>query len=165
MSDNSSLTKNRLHNFFNEEVKNYLLTTRMGNDPEVALKNVGYTILWACALDEFYQKTHSDYEVTRKKASDSNVIAGIRYARNRAIHQFTQLLYITDGAEFPISFPITFFEIRWKANSDLPMPDKKFKQTKLEMSYINYLENKSVQHTFQDLINYFERIYEVYKDK
>lgn len=163
MNKGSIPTQERLNNFFNEEVNNYLENTRLNNNPEVTLKSVGHTILWACALDEFYKKQYSNYESLRKSDQKSEIVAGIRYARNRAIHQFTQLLYITEGAEFPALFPIPFFEIRWKEVADLPVPDKGHENKNLEEFYIKHLENKPVRHAFEDLKGYFERIESTYK--
>lgn len=156
-------TQERLNNFFNEEVDNYLINARLNNDPEVTLKSVGHTILWACALDEFYKKKYPNYESLRKSDQKSEIVAGIRYARNRAIHQFTQLLYITEGAELPALLPMPFFEIRWKEATNLPLPDKGHKNEGLEKCYTKHLENKPVRHAFEDLKGYFERMESVYK--
>jgi hypothetical protein len=156
-------TQERLNNFFDEEVDDYLMNTRLNDNPEVTLKSVGHTILWACALDEFYKKKYPNYESLRKSDLKSEVVAGIRYARNRAIHQFTQLLYITDGAELPALLPMPFFEIRWKEVADLPVPDKGYENRELEAFYTKHLENKPVRHAFEDLKEYFERMESAYK--
>tara|TARA_R110001606_G_scaffold83958_6_gene191454 strand:- start:11565 stop:12050 length:486 start_codon:yes stop_codon:yes gene_type:complete len=151
-------TQERLNNFFNEEVDDYLMNTRFNDNPEVTLKSVGHAILWACALDEFYKKKYPNYESLRKSDLKFEVVAGIRYARNRAVHQFTQLLYITEGAELPALLPMPFFEIRWKEVADLPVPDKGYENRELAAFYRKHLENKPVRHAFDDLREYFERM-------
>ena len=162
MLEDLSITIERLNKFFKEEVNNFLEVTRLDSNPEITLKSVGHTILWACALDECYKKTYINYENIRNNDNKSEVVAGIRYARNRAIHQFTQLLYISEGATFPARFPIPFFEIKWKQVSELPKPDKGYQNKALEDCYVQHLENKPVRYIFEDLRDYFERIEQIY---
>lgn len=159
MLETMNETKKRLNNFFNEEANNFLVVTRLDNNSDVALKSVGHTILWACALDEFYKKSYPDnYDDVCAQDEKFGIVAGIRYARNRAVHQFTQLLYIADGAMLPALLPMPFFEINWRPVSDLPKPDKGHEHKKLEGFYTKHLENKPVRYAIQDLKIYFERI-------
>jgi len=154
-----SETKDRLNKFFNEEVDNFLMATRLDRNSDVALKSVGHTILWACALDEFYKKSYPDsYDEICKQDEEFEIVEGVRYARNRAVHQFPQLLYIADGAALPAFLPLPLFEIKWRSVTDLPKPDKGYEHKELQAFYITHLENKPVRHTMQALKNYFERI-------
>ena len=78
--------KKRLNSFFVEEVNRFLQVARLNNNREIALKSVGYTILWACPLDEFYKKSYLNYDSCWKGDIKLEIVKGIRYARNIAIH-------------------------------------------------------------------------------
>lgn len=158
MDNNVRETQERLNKFFLEEVDNFLNKTRLDNCKDKAMKNASQVILWACSLDEFYKKNYSNYKEFKQKDELSGVIDGIRYGRNRAIHQFTQLLYITDGAAFPLSLPSPFFEVRWDSIENLPLPDKGYENKKLEKSYFEYLEKKPIRFTFGEIKDYFNRV-------
>ena len=155
--------KKRLNSFFVEEVNNFLQVARLNNSCEIALKSFGHTVLWACALDEFYKKSYLNYDSFRKGDIKSEVVKGIRYARNRAIHQFTQLLHITASNSIPARVLAPLFEINWKSVTKLPNPDKGHKHKDLENFYTNYLENKPVRDTFKDLKGFFERVESEYE--
>lgn len=157
--DNSVIvTQERLNKFFLEEVDNFLNITRLDTCKDKALKNASQVILWACSLDEFYKKNYLDYKEFKQKDKLSGVIDGIRYGRNRAIHQFTQLLYISAGGSLPLSLPAPLFEIRWDAVENLPLPDKGYEQKNLEKSYSKYLEKKPIRFTFEAIKDYFQRV-------
>jgi hypothetical protein len=152
-------TKNRLHKFLEEEISLFFEKSRFDANPEITIKNVSQIILWVCALDEFYKKSDGDnYSNFLKGKSSSEILKGVRYARNRAIHQFTQLLYISAGAELPATLPFPLFEIRWKSVNELPSPDKGYKNKELENHYLTHLENKAVKYTFESLKVLFEQI-------
>ena len=154
----SDATRSRLEKYFFEETDLFLNKTRLCDDSEIALKNVCHAVMWACSLDEYYQKAYSSgYESFRKTDSSSDSVLGIRYARNRSIHQFTQVLNISDGMQFPGTFPITFFEIKWKPISELPPPDKKHPQEKLRHAYEVVLESQPIRQAFEVMKMYFER--------
>ena len=91
MDEDLSATKKRLNSFFVEEVNNFLQVACLDNNREIALKSIGHIILWAYALDEFYKKSYLNYDSFRKGNIKSEVVKGIRYARNRAfisLHSF-----------------------------------------------------------------------------
>lgn len=48
-------------------------------------------------------------------------MAGVRFARNRVHHQWSDALRLDDsGFTFPRTFPLVFFEWHWRDLGDLP---------------------------------------------
>ena len=48
-------------------------------------------------------------------------MAGVRYARNRAHHQWADALALEEGArQYPRSYPLAYFEWVWRSPSELP---------------------------------------------
>lgn len=151
------VTLNRLEKYYHEEVNSYFNSTRLNNNEEVALKNVGQALLWGAAILEFYEKKNKDFSEWAKMDEASHVIMGFKYARNRVVHQFLQLLHISNGAVFPIEFPAPFFEICWLPLESLPNPDKGHEHKSKAEAYKRGLENKSVRFTFETLDSFFAR--------
>lgn len=158
MEEDLQEVKTRLEQYMLEEMNEYMNSIRLESNKVKALKVVGQTLLWVCALDEFYSKNFQEYEDFRRNDESSSIIKGLRYARNRALHQFTQLLFITEGAVFPAKLPMPFFEIRWRIASDLPEPDQGHRNETLEQCYIDSLQNQCVRFTFDSLKLYFKRV-------
>jgi hypothetical protein len=105
MADALRQRRTRLERFYREEVESFRATDRLSRDTASALKTVCHALFWACALMEFHKKNTAGYVAFRDPDPAAGVIAGVRYGRNRAIHQFPQLLQITEGAQFPIKLP------------------------------------------------------------
>ena len=151
------LTRNRLEKYYHQEVENYLSSIRLDNNTEQALKSVGQSMFWACNLMEFYEKYSSEYKKIRDSDQAIDVVKGIKYARHRVTHQFIQLLYATEGMAFPIMFPASFFEIRWKPLNQLPPPDKGHEHKSEGEAYKKKLEDQPVRLTFYILDGFFNR--------
>lgn len=152
-------TRDRLEKYFEEEVNEYMVTIRHQQNEDKALKCVAQALQWACSLIEFYRKNNdSKLKSFIKKDAAGGVVDGIKYARNRSIHQFIQLLHITGGGEFPMILPAPFFEIRWKKLKDLPSPDKGFEQIILAKNYENSIQDVAVRFTFDKLNDFFKRV-------
>ena len=151
-------TKKRMEIFYREEMNNYLSNIRLANNADQALKTVGHALLWACALMEFHEKNApDDYKQFCERDGAKGVIAGVRYARNRVLHQFIQLLHVTEGAAFPWIFPVPFFEIRWLAFSELPPADLGHEHRGKAEAYKLHLENVPVRSTLIALEAFFSR--------
>lgn len=157
MSDDYISTRRRLEQFYREEVETYLSQIRFQDQTDPALKTVSHALLWACALMEFHKNTPG-YENFRDADPVHEVVASIRYARNRALHQFTQLLKITSGGALPALLPAPFFEIEWRQLSELPPPDAGFESPQLAMAYEKRLQDCPVRCTFEALEGFFERL-------
>jgi len=161
VSDEVVETRQRLERFFREELQSFMERGRLQRDTEAALKTICHALLWACSLMEFHAKHTSGYSEFRDADPIRGVVAGIRYGRNRALHQFPQLLQISNGARFPLQFPAPFFEIEWRPRRLLPLPDPGFDVAALARDYEAHLEGKSVRVTLKLLDQFFFRAAEL----
>ncbi|MCW2643963.1 MAG: hypothetical protein JWP07_72 [Pseudonocardiales bacterium] len=61
----------------------------------------------------------------RARVSGAEVMAGVRFARNRVHHHWADALYYneTGGMTFPMTSPVFFSTWRWKLVADLPPGD------------------------------------------
>ena len=76
---------------------------RLGSDASTAFMPLFEALSWVASLDE-----RLDYP-------DLGELRGLRFARNRVHHQWADALWLDDaGAQFPVSFPMAFFEWRWQ---------------------------------------------------
>jgi hypothetical protein len=152
--------RQRLQSFLDEEVQRYLDEIRHQTHESPALKNVCHVVLWACALDEFLERSLSSYTRLRDTHADGGYLKGMRFARNRALHQFPNLIDLFGGGAFPLLFPQPFFEYYWKPVHQLPPPDPKHakKNAKLERFYAKYLAQQPVRFTFAGVQNFFASV-------
>ncbi len=87
-----------------------------------------------------------------KRPNESPELRGTRFARNRVAHQWWNALVVDyPGVTFPLSFPLVFFEHRWKRADDLPprrRPDDG------EGEYRSHLQGKPARHTLAAIERY-----------
>ena len=81
---------------------------------------------WAVALDDRVRQHWAPEGAVlgwgwRDRVPGGEVVAGVRFARNRIHHQWSDALRLdAGGAQFPIRFPMTFAEWVWRDASQLP---------------------------------------------
>jgi len=86
---------------------------------------------WAVALDErarkrWYPEGEPLGWAWRDRVPGAQVMSGIQYVRNSVHHQWSDALELNEGRfGFPLTFPMVFFEWRWRPASDLPLPEKR----------------------------------------
>ena len=86
---------------------------------------------WAVALDDRAAKHWApEGEVLgydwRERVSHAGVMGGVRFARNSVHHQWSDALALDRGGfTFPMTFPMVFFEWRWRPAAELPEPDRR----------------------------------------
>jgi hypothetical protein len=149
----------RLQKFFQEEVDLYNMHTRHKDDEDDALKAVCHAIMWACCLDEHHSKrSGATYQLFRDSDPDGEQLNGVRYARNRALHQFAEVVKIVGGATLPAPFPAPLFEITWKLVTELPPPDPGFPNYNLRIFYEKHLQDMPVRFTFDALTTFFGKV-------
>jgi hypothetical protein len=84
------------------------------------------TLNWAVVLDDRTRQYWApEGEVLgwqwRERVPGAEVMAGVRFARNRAHHQWSDALRLDDGGfQFPMSFPLNFWEWVWRPANELP---------------------------------------------
>ncbi len=82
---------------------------------------VSEALLWVMALDDRL-KGDGRYTSSRAKDDGGRAIKGMRHAWNLLKHtDLERLIDLSDhGAAWPMQWPATWFELRWKAIADLP---------------------------------------------
>jgi hypothetical protein len=119
---------------------------------------------WAVALDE---RTGKDWKpegkllgwAWRDQVIGAHIMSGVRFARNSVHHQWSDALELDErGRSYPRTYPVVFFEWRWRPASDLPEPeerhqDKWWKEGK--EVYEGHLQSKMARLTIQQLANVF----------
>ena len=150
-----------LERFFEEEFQLFE-AARHTPDSDAGLKSVCHAIIWACCLDEFHVKQTPNYATWLLQQTEARALSGLRFARNRAIHQFTPLLQVTGGASFPLRLPSAFFEIKWRPRATLPPPDPKHALGKKfavqAADYDTLLANSPVRLTLGAVAALFPRV-------
>lgn len=113
---------------------------------------------WACAVDERLRKTATDdYEKRRDQDPKGRVLPGLRFVRDRHMHQ---VVVSTDvdrrsffdpppGAIFYISAGII-----WRAAAELPVPDKGYDHADRRQAYVDHMEGKTVWGSLQQALDW-----------
>lgn len=97
-----------------------------GQDAVEAFIPLFEALNWAVALDERTAKLWApDGKVLgwswRERVPGAEVMAGVRFARNRAHHQWADALVLDEGhRQYPRSYPVVYFEWVWRPASGLP---------------------------------------------
>jgi hypothetical protein len=95
----------------------------LGDDADATFRPLFESLHWAVSLDDRLQAT---WKTTATNPAEwwsdgfihGDDVKGVRHARHRVHHQWADALYLTGGAQFPMTFPFTFHEWRWRP--DLP---------------------------------------------
>lgn len=82
---------------------------------------------WAVALDDAIaqwwrpegQRLGFEW---RERVRGAELMAGVRFARNRVHHQWADALALSAGRQYPKRYPMRYQEIVWRPAADLPPP-------------------------------------------
>lgn len=84
-------------------------------------------LTWAVALDDWHARSFrsrddggASYQALRDEIDQLQWIPAARWARNRALHDLSPLIEVTDGVEWPTPWPVVWVEHRWKDRAELP---------------------------------------------
>ena len=159
------LTLLDIFDFFTYEYDAFMKYERMEDDAMVALKRAVQIILWASILHEIVQKDKSLFATLN--AEEKEYLSGLRWVRNRALHQIPYLLKIEPGAQMPIELPSPFFEFIWRSPHEILPPDDKHSkaQKEHERSYKALYENTPVRFTMKNIYNIFHKITDKYNGR
>jgi hypothetical protein len=92
----------------------------------------------------------------RERVRDAEVMRGIRFVRNSVHHQWSDALVLDErGMSFPMTFPLVFFEWRWRTADDLPEPENGRRDDAGKEVYRGMLEGKPARTTLETLANAF----------
>lgn len=131
-------------------------------DPTAAFLPLFEALNWAVALDDRARKhwTPAGQPLGwewRKKVRDAEIIQGVRFARNRVHHQWSDALELDErGRSYPKTYPVVFFEWRWRPAHELPKPDDQHhNDPDGEETYRQMLEGEPARVTLERLIEVF----------
>ncbi len=85
----------------------------------------------------------------------SNIMQGLRYARNRVHHQWADALVTTDGLTFPIVFPARFRSWVWRRVEDLPTPPDEAREASGREAYSKALAERPADATLTAIAGTF----------
>ncbi len=85
----------------------------------------------------------------------SDIMQGLRYARNRVHHQWADALVTTDGLTFPIVFPATFRSWAWRCVEDLPTPRDEVREASGREAYSKALAGRPAHATLVTIARTF----------
>ncbi len=85
----------------------------------------------------------------------SNIMQGLRYARNRVHHQWADALVTTDGLMFPVVFPVRFRSWVWRSAEDLPTPSNEAKEAAGRKAYSTALAGRPAHETLTTIAETF----------
>lgn len=105
--------------------------TAKGRDGRAAFAPLFEALSWAVAVDERIA-AHWAPEgeplrwAWRDRVEGADVMAGVRFARNRVHHQWSDALRLDKrGFVLPVTLPTGFFDWRWRDLADLPPGERR----------------------------------------
>lgn len=122
---------------------------------------------WTVSVDEGFEEGASNlgtFRSTRNSDADGRVLLGLRYVRDRCSHQRALAAEPGGGLSFPISFPMKFrpWTFRWRPVTELPPPNPKFNNPKLEAQYTAHLVGESAADSLDAAARWFETMRQQY---
>jgi hypothetical protein len=95
---------------------------------------IGQALFWIVAVDDLLLRHHKgrSYRERRDADPDGRYLDGARLARNAVAHGAVVLHAFQQGMTFPMTFPLTFGEVRWSSLDDVLAewdPDKAIPET------------------------------------
>lgn len=125
-------------------------------DPTATFIPLFEALNWAVSLDERAAKHWTPAGeplgwAWREKVHGAEILRGVRFVRNSVHHDWSDALELDDqnGSTFPMTFPVVFFEWRWRAADELPERDRK--DTGGDAIYRERLEGQPARLTLEAL--------------
>jgi hypothetical protein len=126
-----------------------------GCDPTAAFIPLFEALNWAVALDDRAAKRWTPEGKVlgwewREKVPGAEIMRGVRFVRNSVHHDWSDALTLDKGGRaYPKTFPVVYFEWRWRAAGELPEPGRKDKAG--EEVYGQELEGQPARVTLETL--------------
>lgn len=128
-------------------------------DPTATFIPLFEALNWAVSLDERAAKHWTPAGkplgwAWREKVRDAEILRGVRFVRNSVHHDWSDAVELDErGRAYPKTFPVVFFEWRWRAADELPERDHK--DTGGEAIYREQLEGQPARLTLGKLAEVF----------
>ena len=104
----------------------------LGEDADSTFRPLFESLQWAVSLDDRLQASWKAAPTNHAEWwSDGFIhgddVKGVRHARHRVHHQWADAVYLSAGAQFPMTLPFAFHEWRWRLDMP-PGRDDRFKR-------------------------------------
>ncbi|CEP26154.1 Putative uncharacterized protein [Propionibacterium freudenreichii subsp. freudenreichii] len=133
------------------------------SDPDlVRFASIGEALQWAGSLDDHWSQHYKRQEHRTTSTCCNQTLEGLRFARNRVVHDLIITASGHDGMMFPLVFPLCFGHYEWRPARDLPLPTdgpgsgKEGERQK--DAYENCWQGEDVERTLDALVSHFEEL-------
>jgi hypothetical protein len=145
-------------NGFTDAVRRFVTAAKDGSQDATATGNALFESLnWAVTLDERIAKQWEPdgkplgWDWRDHVGHGAQIMGGVRFARNSVHHQWSDVVRLDNsGFTFPKTFPLVFFEWRWRPTGELPEPDQKPRADDRAI-YQQQMEGRPVRHCLDAL--------------
>lgn len=124
------------------------------------------TLNWAVALEDRIRQHWApegkplDWE-WRERVSGGELMQGVRWARNGVHHRWSDALAPSEGFQFPITFPLAFFEWVWRPTTELPELARPYPEG--QVAYEHHLQGRPARVTLASLLAVFESVVDLWE--
>lgn len=148
---------------YREAVARFSAAIREADGGKRAAHALFEALNWAHALDDLIaeiwrpagERLGFDW---RKRVAGAEVLAGIRYVRNRVHHDWADALQEEDGARFPMRFPVVFHSWIWRPVDELPTPNPRHADESGRDAYEEMLAGTRAEDVLLGLCDVFEKL-------
>lgn len=138
-----------------------LEATIESKDADRSFHAVFESLNWATSVDDRIRKHWAPEGKAldwawRSRVDGAELMAGVRFARNRVHHHWADAIYLNDtgGLTLPMTFPMHFSTWRWLAADDLPAGE----DDQGRDVYATHLQDQPVVKTLLVLGLVFEKV-------
>lgn len=130
--------------------------------PEPAFFALFEALNWAVAADDVIAEVwrpegrREGFE-WRERVEHSDVMDGVRLARNLVHHHWADALDLVDGARYPRRYPRRYFAWIWRRSNELPPPTRRWDVAKVPI-YDELLADHPAENTLIKLGQAFDRV-------
>jgi len=164
MSSNNQQTFTAMFAGFAKSLERFHAATKNRNQIDTSA-SLFELLNWAVTLDE---RVCTDWTpkgkplgwAWREHVIGAEILQGVRFARNRVHHQWSDALEFDDaGRRYPKTFPVVYFEWRWRPAAHLPQPaNPRYADPDGQRVYEEQLEHEIARETAQQLANVFNHL-------
>ena len=110
------------------------------------------SVVWACALDDILGQAEPGYEARREADIDGRLLVGIRWARNRGVHNVLSLHEVHHGPPVYVTYPERWWDFTWLDRDRIPTAGRPAPLQ--ERAYDEHLSGESVEATLASVYRF-----------
>jgi hypothetical protein len=124
---------------------------RVAKDQRGTFVALAECLMWTATLSE-------RLDLARGDGQTRDLLHAFKWIRNRVHHQWADAVYLDESAaEFPMRFPLSFFEWRWRASEQVPDADRRHPDHHGREDYDELMAGEPVRRTLRALIAAFNK--------